>query len=66
MKLTCPKSSQSCQTGDYQMNKEHLLSKANKCDRSVATTIKDHLLSFLILNLCFGSWWIILLLCLSS
>jgi len=29
-------------------------------------TIKDHLINFLILNLCFGSWWLVLLLCLSS
>ena len=63
--MKCPKSSQSCQLGDYQMNKKYLLSKANKCDRSEATTIKDHLLSLLILNLCFGSWWLMLLLCLS-
>jgi len=61
----CPKSSQSCRLGDYQMNKEHLLNKVNKCDRSVAT-MKQRIFDLLILNAIFGSFWIFALLYFTS
>jgi len=45
---------------------EHLLNSVNKCDRSVAT-MKEALidLAFIIFGI-FGSWWILLLIILSS
>jgi len=47
------------------MTKEHLLSKANKCDRSEAT-MKQKLFDLLIINLIFGSFWLFALIYFTS
>jgi len=51
------------------MNKEHLLSKANKCDRSEATMkqkILSKLFDLLIINAIFGSFWLFALIYFTS
>ena len=61
MKLTCPKSSQSCQTGDYQIKVINKLpSPSDIIARQVLkTTIFDKLTTFAFPLLCAIGWLLI-------